>query len=66
MSGQPILKVDRLTKTYATAAGPLTVVREVSFGVEAGATLAITGPSGSGKTPCSGCAPAWTAPRAAP
>jgi putative ABC transport system ATP-binding protein len=45
-----MLKVERLTKTYATAAGPLTVLREVTFGVEAGAMLAVVGPSGSGKT----------------
>jgi putative ABC transport system ATP-binding protein len=50
MSSQPILKVERLTKTYPTAAGPLTVVRDVSFSLEAGATLAIIGASGSGKT----------------
>jgi putative ABC transport system ATP-binding protein len=50
MPGQPILKVERLTKTYQTAAGPLTVLREVSFELEMGATLAIVGPSGSGKT----------------
>jgi putative ABC transport system ATP-binding protein len=50
MTGQPILKVERLTKTYMTAAGPLTVVRDVSFELEEGATLAIVGPSGSGKT----------------
>jgi putative ABC transport system ATP-binding protein len=46
----PILRVDRLTKTYPTAAGPLTVLHEVSFELAAGATLAIVGPSGSGKT----------------
>jgi putative ABC transport system ATP-binding protein len=50
MTGQPILEVERLTKTYQTAAGPLTVLREVSFELEIGATLAIVGPSGSGKT----------------
>ncbi len=50
MTSQPILKVERLTKTYPTAAGPLTVVRDVSFELRAGATLAIIGPSGSGKT----------------
>jgi putative ABC transport system ATP-binding protein len=50
MSGEPILKVERLSKTYPTAAGPLTVLREVSFELSAGATLAIVGPSGSGKT----------------
>lgn len=50
MSAQIILKVERLTKTYATAAGPLTVLHDVSFSLVAGATCAIVGPSGSGKT----------------
>ncbi len=50
MSDQTILNVQRLTKTYATAAGPLTVLHEVSFSLPAGGTLAIVGPSGSGKT----------------
>ncbi len=50
MSVQPILKVERLTKSYATAAGALTVLRDVSFALEPGATCAIVGPSGSGKT----------------
>jgi putative ABC transport system ATP-binding protein len=46
----PMLRVSRLTKTYATAAGPLTVLHEASFELEAGASMAIVGPSGSGKT----------------
>ena len=50
MSVQTILKVERLTKTYATTAGPLTVLHEVSFALGAGGTCAIVGPSGSGKT----------------
>lgn len=45
-----MLKVERLTKTYATAGGALTVLREVSFELPAGDSLAIVGPSGSGKT----------------
>lgn len=49
-SVQNILKVERLAKTYATTAGPLTVLHDVSFVIEAGATCAIVGPSGSGKT----------------
>jgi putative ABC transport system ATP-binding protein len=50
MTAQSILKVERLTKTYPTAAGPLTVLHEVSFDLAAGASCAIVGPSGSGKT----------------
>jgi len=45
-----MLRVERLTKTYWTAAGPLTVLHEASFELGAGASLAIVGPSGSGKT----------------
>lgn len=46
-----MLKVQRLTKTYAVADGrQLTVLQDVSFDLAAGASLAIVGPSGSGKT----------------
>ena len=46
-----MLKVERLTKTYQAAGGrSLTVLKEVSFALCAGASLAIVGPSGSGKT----------------
>ena len=45
-----MLKVERLAKIYPTAAGPLAVLKEVSFDLLAGASLAIVGPSGSGKT----------------
>jgi putative ABC transport system ATP-binding protein len=50
MSSAPMLKVERLTKTYTSAGQALTVLRDVSFELSAGASLAIVGPSGSGKT----------------
>jgi putative ABC transport system ATP-binding protein len=50
MTAFPILSVERLTKTYATAAGHLTVLKNISFQLEQGATCSILGPSGSGKT----------------
>lgn len=45
-----MLKVQRLSKTYLTPQGPLTVLHEIDFSLNAGETLAIVGPSGSGKT----------------
>jgi putative ABC transport system ATP-binding protein len=46
----PILDVRNLTKSYKTAAGELTVLRNVSFDLPQSATCSILGPSGSGKT----------------
>ena len=50
MPSQAMLRVRRLTKTYRTAAGPLTVLREASFELDEGSSMAVVGPSGSGKT----------------
>jgi len=50
MTAESILQVERLTKAYPTAAGPLTVLHEVTFALGAGDSCAIVGPSGSGKT----------------
>jgi putative ABC transport system ATP-binding protein len=50
MTAIPILNVERLTKTYATGAGDLTVLRDISFALPQGAACSILGPSGSGKT----------------
>jgi putative ABC transport system ATP-binding protein len=45
-----MLHCESLTKTYASGGRELTVVKNISFGLEAGGFLAIVGPSGSGKT----------------
>ena len=50
MSTPPVLRVEDLTKTFASGGRTLTVIDDVSFTVEEGATCAIVGPSGSGKT----------------
>jgi putative ABC transport system ATP-binding protein len=56
MNSCPILEVRDLTKSYATGAGRLTVLRDISFTLEQGATCSILGPSGSGKTTLLGLA----------
>lgn len=56
MSSFPILDLRSLTKSYATGAGHLTVLHDVSFTLAQGATCAILGPSGSGKTTLLGLA----------
>jgi len=45
-----ILNVRNLGKTYTSGSKQLTVLDDISFDVEAGATFSIVGPSGSGKT----------------
>jgi putative ABC transport system ATP-binding protein len=50
MSASPMLTVTKLTKSYPTPAGSLTVLQEVSFSLLGGTSLAVVGPSGSGKT----------------
>jgi putative ABC transport system ATP-binding protein len=50
MTDRFILQVDQVSKTYQSGAHALTVLREISFNLEYGATCSIVGPSGSGKT----------------
>ncbi|WP_375261516.1 ABC transporter ATP-binding protein [Palleronia sp.] len=46
----PLLSVRELHKSFASADGPVPVLRGVSFDLAAGRTLALTGESGSGKS----------------
>jgi len=50
MTTFPILSVQNLTKVYRNGAMELTVLKDVSFALDKGATCSILGPSGSGKT----------------
>jgi len=50
VNSSAILEVRQLTKSYRNGGGSLTVVRGISFRIEAGSSCAIVGPSGSGKT----------------
>lgn len=45
-----ILSIQHLSKTYQGAGRTLTVLHDINFSIEAGATVSIVGPSGSGKT----------------
>lgn len=47
---EPILNIQNVSKSYQSGGHQLTVLDNISFSVEAGATLSIVGPSGSGKT----------------
>ena len=50
MSGEPRIRFDHVSAQFATAAGPLTVVDDVSFEIANGDFVSIIGPSGCGKT----------------
>jgi lipoprotein-releasing system ATP-binding protein len=44
------LEARRVSKTYESAAGPLAILRDVSFTLQRGEAAAVMGPSGSGKS----------------
>jgi putative ABC transport system ATP-binding protein len=50
MPAENILSIENVNKIYKSGGHQLTVLNNINFKVESGATLAITGPSGSGKT----------------
>jgi putative ABC transport system ATP-binding protein len=45
-----MLRAESLTQTYVSGGRELTVLRDITFEVEAGGFLAVVGPSGSGKS----------------
>ena len=45
-----MLNVDHISREYSTATGPLSILENVSFAMNAGDAAAIMGPSGSGKS----------------
>ncbi len=49
-SPQPILSVEKLTKTYGKGGSAFTALRNVSLTIEQGESIAILGKSGSGKS----------------
>ena len=47
---EPMLRCESLTQTYLSGGRELTVLKNITFALEAGGFLAIAGPSGSGKS----------------
>ena len=49
-SAEPLIRLRGVTKSYDTAIGPFTALRDVDLSVRAGEFLCIVGPSGCGKS----------------
>lgn len=50
MQNEPILRLENVSKQFKTAAGEITILKNVSISVMPGEKVAIIGPSGSGKS----------------
>jgi predicted ABC-type transport system involved in lysophospholipase L1 biosynthesis ATPase subunit len=50
MQTTPLLDVQHVSKTYYIGAGPLTILKDISFSPAACTTCAVVDPSGSSKT----------------
>jgi putative ABC transport system ATP-binding protein len=46
----PALRLDQVSLTLKSAAGPVNILQDLSLSVPAGQSIALTGPSGSGKS----------------
>jgi len=55
MTEAPVVVVEHLTRTYASSAGEVHAVRDVSFEIPRGQLVALVGRSGSGKTTLLNC-----------
>ena len=47
---EPVVRIEGMTKTFASLRGPVTAVRDLSMTVERGSVVAFVGPNGAGKT----------------